>query len=1054
MKNSQWIIDALGKTEIANAEAEVGRRRLNRALGIDGDVRVTDEQLRFICEYLDLHVFTLLSGGSSEELRKAAAAAFQVGREVLWKRGNSIEVAQNLVRLGCLAVLGDRGADFRRMLIQRGIPEFTSEDQDWGTRTWAIILTIWLSLFRKEGWDDLDRVQDSVARLRSEQRLQEPSFLIRAEENGDSRPAWELILAYHLAKAAEILGMYLSQGSVDRRYDIREQLESQFDRGIAAAVQGNLIEREVFTRLLARASETFVENSIWTVTRAVNSRVSRFVESLVSRKERTPIFEMLPPQRRTLREKGLLGSGSRSVVVSLPTSSGKTLIAEFRLLQALNQFDLERGWVAYLAPTRALVNQMTIRLRRDFAAIKIKVEKVSPALEVDGIEADMLEEEDPALQFRILVTTPEKLDLMLRGGWEQRINRPLTLVIVDEAHGLSSPTRGLKLELLLATINRECQHAQFLLLTPFIPNADRIARWLAPDSHSAIELGVDWVPNDRAIVIARAHKGDKRGDFHLSLDTQHTTHPTLEIPEVLTLPQNRPLGLLWSDVSSSPNKLAAATAQTLRDRGTVIILVGQPSYSWGVANALRVEENVQEKRDEDIMHIKRFLDDEMGPDFPLSSLLEHGIGVHHSGLSDDVRRLVEWLTEKSKLRAVVATTTVAQGVNFPVSGVVFASHQYPYGNDMPPEDFWNIAGRAGRINQGDLGIVALAAVNDVKASKIEGFIGRSVGALNSTLIQMVKKAIDTGKLLALDKLHQQPEWSAFLQYLAHTYRQIGNHERFAGEVEQVLRGTLGFRALRESHPTWADELVEGVYQYAERLKGGPLGLVDATGFSLESVMATLVRLSDERITQSTWTPELFGRRRNDLQRMMGVLLQVPELRKSLEEVLGGPRPDGDRLSRIICDWVQGRALSEMAIEYFNDDSREGVDQNVTAITRCCRSIFGRLTQTASWGLSALQSLTIGDDLDALSEEEQRTVRNLPARVYYGVNSDEAVAIRLAGVPRVAAPRLARHIGVSATEPIHKVRDTVRGTTAEDWRKALGDRGVSHYHVWAILEGER
>jgi replicative superfamily II helicase len=134
---------------------------------------------------------------------------------------------------------------------------------------------------------------------------------------------------------------------------------------------------------------------------------------------------MLPPQRRTLREEGLLGSGHRSVVVSLPTSSGKTFIAEFRILQALNQFDHEHGWVAYLAPTRALVNQMTPRLRRDFAPLGTVVEKVSPALEIDGLEAGILTDSDQRQQFRILVTTPEKLDLMLRGGWEQKIGRPL-----------------------------------------------------------------------------------------------------------------------------------------------------------------------------------------------------------------------------------------------------------------------------------------------------------------------------------------------------------------------------------------------------------------------------------------------------------------------------------------------------------------------------------------------------------------------------------------------------------------------------------------------------
>ena len=1053
MTTNAWVIESLGADKITGAEAEAGRRRLNRALGIDGEIKVPDEQLRFVGNGLELRVFTLLDNGDSEELRSAATRAFQVGR-VLPLEGSPVEVAQRLVRLGCFGVLGDRGADFRRMLIDQGIPTLPTDESNWGQRVWAIILKVWLCLFRKKGWSDLDEVQHLVTTLRSEQRVHEPSFLSDAEEHRDSRPAWELVFAYHLAKAAEILGTYLSQGSVDKRYDIREQLDAQFDRGISAAIRGQLMEKEVFARLLAHTARTFVDNSIWTVTRAVNSRVSRFVDSLVSKDRRTPIFEMLPPQRRTLREQGLLGSGHRSVVVSLPTSSGKTFIAEFRLLQALNQFDHERGWVAYLAPTRALVNQLTIRLRSDFAKIGCNVEKVSPALEVDGLEGDMLGERDPSLQFRVLVTTPEKLDLMLRGGWEQTIGRPLTLVIVDEAHGLASTTRGLKLELLLATINRECRYAQFLLLTPFVHNATEIARWLAPDSHRSIELGVDWVPNDRAIVIARAQKGSARGDYHLTFDTQHTTHPTIAVPEVLRPPSNRPLGMSWSRVSGSLGRLAAATAQTLQHRGTVIILVRQPDHSWGVADTLKVEDNLQEEDDEDIAHIQRFLLDEMGPDFPLSSLLEYGIGVHHAGLSDDTRRLVEWLTEKSKLRAVVATTTVAQGVNFPVSGVVFASHQYPYGIDLPPEDFWNIAGRAGRVDQGDLGIIALAANSDTKAEKIKEFVGRSVGALNSTLVAMVKKAIAEGKLLSLDAMSSQPEWSAFLQYLAHTYRQINNHERFAAEVEQVLRGTLGFQALRKTHQGWADQLVSSVYNYAERLKGKPLGLVDATGFSWESVSTTLARLHQERLTDADWTPELFGERRNDLRRMVGVLLQVPELRNSLGEVVGGQHPDGDRLARIICDWVHGRPLSEMASDHFGNETVGDTTERIKAMTRCCRGVFGRLTQTASWGLAALQSLTIGDSIDSLSPEEQRIIRNLPARVYYGVNSDEAVALRLVGVPRMAAAGLARQIGVTATEPIHQVRAKVHKASAEEWSAALGDRGVSYHHVWSIIEGER
>ena len=80
------------------------------------------------------------------------------------------------------------------------------------------------------------------------------------------------------------------------------------------------------------------------------------------------------------------------------------------------------------------------------------------------------------------------------------------------------------------------------------------------------------------------------------------------------------------------------------------------------------------------------------------------------------------------------------------------------------------------------------------------------------------------------------------------------------------------------------------------------------------------------------------------------------------------------------------------------------------------------------------------------------LRNLPARVYYGVNSDEAIALRLLGVPRTAAEPLARRLGVGAAEPLHEVRAKVRSAGADTWKAALGSRGASHHRVWSIIEG--
>lgn len=1073
MSTGSWILDALGADRIQQARDAVALGRLSGAVGQDPPAMDLSD-LHLVADGLALRVMELLDTEDPEQLCGAAAAAFSVMRG-LPRATNPLIAAEELVRLGCVAVLGERGADIRRLLAGDAFPDLPADSTDWGERVWATLLDVWLRLFRKRGWADLDAVQAGILRLRSEQQAYEPNYLAAAQERRDVAPAWDLMSKYHLAKAAEILATYLGQGSVDRHFDVLQQLEAHFDRALAVAEQGGLAQRESLTRLLARTAVAMVASSIWTVTRAVNSRVTRFVGTLVDRRRAEPVFEMLPPQRRALRDEGLLGSSNRAVVVSLPTSSGKTLIAQFRILQALNQFDQERGWVAYLAPTRALVNQITRRLRRDFAPLGVAVEKVSPALEVDGLEAGMLESRAPDEQFRVLVTTPEKLDLLLRGGWEERIDRPLTLVVVDEAHNLGNGERGLKLELLLATINRDCRHAQFLLLTPFIPNASAIARWLAPESHQDIELSIDWCPNDRLIALAIPVKGTKKGDFSIQLRALHTNRATLEVPTSLPLKaERRPLGLSYSKVGvsppargrapqkthASPNKLAAATAQLLHQRGTVIVLVESQPNAWTTARLFKREENRVSDPDALLPHIQRFLVDEMGADSPLASLLEYGVGVHHGGLSDDARALVEHLAERSFLRVLVATTTIAQGVNFPVSGVVIASHQLlsprpPFRTEMPVEDFWNIAGRAGRVDQGDLGIVAFAAESAEKERVFTEYAQRSVAELNSTLLEMAQ-TVGESSLADLSKLSPRPAWSAFLQYLVHSYRQIGDHERFVAEVEQVLRGTLGFQTLRKTHRGWADQLVRGVATYAQdrmSSRPGELALVDATGFSLESVGHTLRRSRDEGVRAESWSPSLFSGHDRSLEQMLGILLCVPELQANLRDAAPGDAPDGTILARILCDWVQGRPLPEIAEHYFlpgiaNEESR------AQAMGKCCRSIFSKLTQTASWGLAALQSLTLGDRLEELPEVEQRTLRNLPARAFYGVNTDEAIALRLLGVPRSAAIPLASTITVDPSASLHQLRVQLRQAGLAPWKAALGGRGESFYQVWKILEGER
>ena len=1053
---SHWLLEAIAdKRSLTLREAD--RVQFYREMS-PKDPAFDAQAMQDVAAALELAVLDMEldrfadDAASLNMMRHAAEDAFRLWR-ALPLPNEPMEAATQLLRASALAVIGDRGADAARWLRaledDQTSPALQLESADWGERCRAVLTDIWLRLVRKKGWSDRDAVLERAAALRDAQQKFERDYLGSFEPLAAKRSALELIAIYHLAKAADVLAHYITDGVVEDSYQIQPVLDSHFDCALAACDTGRLLELGSLTRLLARAAAQMVENSLWTVTRAVNSRVTRFVRELVGRgRGDRALFDVLPPQRRTLAERGLLGSSRRAVVVSLPTSSGKTLIAQFRMLQALNQFDDQKGWVAYLAPSRALVNQVTRQLRRDFQPLGVVVELVSPAMEINGIEAGLLVDSQDDTQFRVLVATPEKFDLMMRQGWEEKIGRPLTLVVVDEAHTIQDKERGLRLELLLATINRECREAQFLLLTPFIENAREVARWLGGQNSDDISLGVDWQPNDRAIGIVSpmdsgALKGKSR-DYRLSFQTVHTSRPNIRLDEEFSLGKEEALAASLSKAKDI-GTLAAMTARKLSARGPVIAMHSRPDWVWNLAEKLKDDRS--DTLPDDVRFVQNYVAAELGAAFPLVDLLAHKVGVHHGGLPEEVRMLMEWLFEKGHLDALAATTTLAQGVNFPVSGVVMASTHYPQGKQsvpMPPEDFWNIAGRAGRVSQGQLGVIALVAKDESEVAKRREFINRNTGDLNSALIQLTQAADE--KLENLGGLvYSNPEWSSFLQYLAHTYRQMGKPANFADQIEQVLRGTLGFEKLRAENSRIAQRLLGGIRFYVDDLAAPaqPLKLVDSTGFSLQSIKTVLKHKGN--LGPDSWDRErLFSSGDHTLQNMMGVLLQVPELRDNLKIVLGGDAPDGDKLARVLKDWVNGKELTEIAQRHFG----HGGSDTVTALTKCGQYLFGKLTHTSSWGLNALMAITTM----GLDDEKRSRLSNLPSQVYYGVATDEAVSLRLLGVPRRAAPRLAETLGLTREDSLPAIRQRLENLPEQAWNDALGRDGAVYRKAWMILDG--
>src|SRR5690606_23239079 len=108
----------------------------------------------------------------------------------------------------------------------------------------------WLRLVRKKGWSDRDTVLERVAALRSTQQEFERDYLHTFSPLEAKRSALELIAIYHLAKAADVLAHFITDGVVDGDHQVQLLLDSHFDRAVAACETARLVEFESMTRLL------------------------------------------------------------------------------------------------------------------------------------------------------------------------------------------------------------------------------------------------------------------------------------------------------------------------------------------------------------------------------------------------------------------------------------------------------------------------------------------------------------------------------------------------------------------------------------------------------------------------------------------------------------------------------------------------------------------------------------------------------------------------------------------------------------------------------------
>ena len=1081
--DSHWAVSAIGQPNLERASQLANGRLAKQAVGRQiafkfdqndtrDDLTKSEEDLlgrvalAFELAALEGLDDLVHSGGAQQGLCEQATAASHRAFELRRLLPVPTEAAGRILavlQLSALAYCGDRWPDLRRWYVanENSLKAPSVADVQWDTRVLFRLFHCWVRLFRKRGWDDLDRVREIIAGLRDDQAEHEQRQFQEGSDAENKVTAFRLIAMYHWAKATEVLARYILHGdSANPAVD----LDKHFEAGSKAASGGDA-GLEVLLRFLHASAHVMVRNSLWWAVRRVNSKSSEFVRSLAKR-DHQPIFQLLPPQRAALLEQGLLDQAKTAIVVDIPTSGGKTLLAQFRILQALNQFRDAGGWVAYVAPTRPLCAQITRRLRRDFQPIGIRVEQLTSAVEVDAFENEILTANDG---FDVLVSTPEKLSLAIRN---KRIERTLSLLVMDEAHNLEAEERGLRLELFLATVKRDCPDANFLLLLPFGEGINDIARWLAHDDSAAnaISLGTSaWKPNERILGIYKAVVDEsKPAGWHLEFETLTVTPKAMRLKGTHRVGGVRPLGVPKSQVIRKDRQdglstQTAAIASALCPRGTSVAIANRISSVWAMARLLEKSLPVIEDLDRNVRLVQDFLRTEIAEDFELVEMLDHGIGVHHAGLSDETRALMEWLAESGQLKVLCATTTVAQGIDFPVSSVFLASKTLPgihKSVEMTPREFWNLAGRAGRIGHDSVGVVGIAEGKD--RSEIVKFVQATTGALVSRLVTLIDDLAREGKLAGLADVLWKDQWEDFRCYVAHLCAEAKSLDAVSSDSEQLLRNTYGYTTLR-SDPTrreQADALLNATRVYASKYmnREGLAQLADSTGFSPEGVQKAISGLNalEKKLRPDDWVPEsLFGSggRMSDL---FGVMLNVPQIRRQLADSIGGSGDKGE-LSGIARDWVNGNGIKEIAVRYFRKDTDPGDTQ---AITEACRTIYRGIANGGAWGVSAIGA--VAGESQKLGEDERRRLDALPAMIYHGVRSEDGVLMRMNSVPRSVAVKVGtlyrESNGNGATHySIGHAREFLKGMDVATWGRvrpagsALS--GDGYRRVWRILSGE-
>jgi replicative superfamily II helicase len=349
-----------------------------------------------------------------------------------------------------------------------------------------------------------------------------------------------------------------------------------------------------------------------------------------------------------------------NIVVSAPTASGKTAVAEVAICRTLQ----EGGTALFLAPLRALTNEKEREWDR-FEELGYSVYVVTGERDLNPRRAERAD---------ILVMTPEKADSATRKHDSRRYSfvTDIDCCIIDEVHLLDSEQRGSVLEVTISRLRRLCD-PRVVALSATMPNTDDVAAWLDAPPETTFSFDDEYRPVPLDADVATYTHGE-----NAFADKYRRLYRALDLAE-----------------------------QHIREEGQALVFVASRQDTVQAAKKARDELAQRDipmgARGDYDFHTAT---DELSDDTLRQSVLD-GVGFHHAGLSrDDKNRVERWFRE-GKIQLLFSTSTLAWGVNLPARCVVIrdTKHHDPLEGEveMSPLDILQMLGRAGRPGYDDKG---------------------------------------------------------------------------------------------------------------------------------------------------------------------------------------------------------------------------------------------------------------------------------------------------------------------------------------------------------------